>query len=72
MKDLAAAYSSRVCEYCNCYKSSILPIELFYSRGRKKRWVTSCHDCAGQPAARKEGIEEVYLATLTGEEHPKW
>ena len=54
-KDLDAAYRSRVCEYCNRYNSSILPIEIFYRRGRKKRWVTSCHDCAGQPEFNSDG-----------------
>ncbi|MEP0825400.1 MAG: hypothetical protein HRF40_07935 [Nitrososphaera sp.] len=54
-KDLATAYSSRVCEYCNCYTSSIVPIEVFYARGRKKRWVTSCHNCAGEPEFSCDG-----------------
>jgi hypothetical protein len=53
MKDLDAAYSSKICEYCGRYKSvnHFSDRNIFYCRGRKKRWVTTCHDCATEVEA---------------------
>jgi hypothetical protein len=56
MKDLDSAYSSKICEFCDRYKRGTFPVELFYCRGRKKRWVTTCHDCASDSEFRENGL----------------
>jgi hypothetical protein len=56
MKDLDAAYASNVCDYCGRYNQCTILIELFYCRCRKKRWVTTCHKCAGDPAFCEEKL----------------
>ncbi|MEP0826095.1 MAG: hypothetical protein HRF40_11475, partial [Nitrososphaera sp.] len=54
IRDLDAAYRSKICEYCGRYNQNTFPIELFYCRGRKKRWVTACSECAADPAFQED------------------